>query len=695
MKLKKLTSLLVATATALSCTVFAAPNTTAYAVGDKIVINEAITPNANGDFTTITIGESIDKADLDTYEFIQFDYTLSDEAVATLTGDISWAAGNVISIGMIANGDYTYYGSVGDTASTGNKRSTKVCINMLLDAIDDENQTLSSGLEKLIFSFGCQYQLNGLINPVSLDEVKLTNDSTGVWYFEDGTYTFTNNSDTKLSSSQIPSLPINLNGKDMSKVKTIYADVITTGGEAGGALSYNTSTSNYVQSEFFGFSSVKRKAYLDLKHTNVTSANLMIWSLDANSSVTIDNIVLSEADPNSEETIGRWVQLPDGTYYYNHGNLPDATPGQTPSFNLNIPDGIKMSDIQAVTLKTRSKVYSAAVNVFGFDKNGDWYEKGLSSPSTEDMKPVTIKLRGNIETSMGIRLGWLKTGTKIYISDIEFITEELPEIPIEPNDILIDDSEAVVYESVANEVVIGPADLTSVIKTSGTIKIYTIPDENATNSFIGVAWNDWGDNTFKYIQFTEGYDFTSIPQNGIIEIDIEKEEVAELADRAIHIQGSNFQYVKTVFAPEPDAPAPKNEEIIPDETEETNLKKEFNSNKENIRPEKEGPKKSADMEYKKLYIQKGDEKNYKGKKSYALRFVQKMKLSDLKDVKNTGMVINVDGKYVELTTDCYYKKVSIDGQEVTCVNDEVFIIFIIDNIPNEKEVSFSEFRFNK
>lgn len=514
---------------------------------------------------------------------------------------------------------------------------------------------------------------------------------SAVWNNENGKYTFTNNTENELYDSDIPYLEFDISDIDMSGVMTVYADITVSSGTSYVTLGYYTSEGSYHYGEGFGFSSQPMLTYLDFEHTDVTRVVLVVWNLPANSVITVENVEFSEIDPHTTDVVGRWTTLSDGTYYYNHGDNPDANIGETHHFSLKMPDGVRMSDVQAVTFKTRTENYDVGVNICGFDENGNWYEKSTGSPTSDEMKTVTIKLRGNISSMMRIRLNWIRTGTRVYISDIQYITGELPEVPIEPNDILIDESEAVIYDA-NNTIFIGPDALTSAIKTSGTIKIYT-ELENVTSSSWhshAIGWQDYSENSWDYYINWEQAD-----DDKIIELRVEKDDVDELHDRAVFLQGHNYKYIKAVFAPDSDSKPPATEEIIPDETEKGELDKEFYSNKNSIKQEKEGPRKSSDMEHGKLYIQKGDLKDYKGGKAYAMRFVQKMKLNDLKDIKNTTMIIKVDGKYIELTTDCYYKNVSIDGRELICEDDEVFIIFIIDNIDENKEIEFSQFRFNK
>ena len=101
------------------------------------------------------------------------------------------------------------------------------------------------------------------------------------------------------------------------------------------------------------------------------------------------------------------------------------------------------------------------------------------------------------------------------------------------------------------------------------------------------------------------------------------------------------------------------------------------------------------MNENKLYIQKSNVKQHGGKRVHAYRFVKKLRKSDITDLKNVSLFLGVDGKYVELKTNCAFSSLNINGAEVEAGSDYVFVVFILDNVPENREFSFSDFKCNK
>ncbi len=720
MKIKKIISLLTASALALSYLTSAAPASAENSAEDKIICSDDLRFNPiSGDFIRYTIGESSDPAgaltleDFNNYDFVEIDYTISDEAInffrtGSSTGtsdDPDWVADTsnywretlLFNIFATADGFNCYHSNMGDIHTDSNERSFKICTNSVFTSLNNSleyyghernaEETMSS------FTINCAWPelLRDYTDAVVVNSITLTNDKTGAWYEENGKFTFTNNTGTDLT--QIPTLRFNLNNIDSSKVKYFAADITVSSGTSYGAFNYTNSDGSYIPGKSTAFTSKKTALKMEVSGTDMLGSEFGIWNLAAGATITVENVYFSY-EPS--DTIGSWVEIEDGTYYYNHGNL-EENEWVDPRFDLELPEGIKWSDVQAISMDVRADK-GALVNLKGTKADGSTFIRGIPFNTSGTLKSVTItrNIRGVIESDAHIECAYFTPGQTAYISNIRFITDPVPEIVVEPNDILIDESETAV-DNWNLTIQILPDALTP-INTTGTLKLYM--EDNVTTytgweaPYYLIAFNDSkysGTETDSWFVYVE-----STPLVGnIVEIKIDEALIEKFKTSSINILGAFFKYTKAVFTPDPDTPVPETETIVPDKNEKEKLDKEFKENKQHIKPEREGPKKNSDMEHNKLYVQKSGTKQHNGKDVYALRFVQKVKLNDIKGVKDIGMVMCVDGKYIELSTKNYFKKVNINGQEIIAGEDEVFIILILDDIPTDKEISFSHFKFNK
>ncbi len=538
------------------------------------------------------------------------------------------------------------------------------------------------------------------------------------WTEENGVWSYTNTLDRKAECyKDFSALQLDISSvKDWSEIQYITAEIWTESDlvsnfETGYPddvyawfeystpdLSYGQSRNINATSTYDGKTRVKTVIDLPTNGETINWLNFMPYIIESGVTIHFENLTFhTEKYDEKLFTEQKWVQLDDGTWYYGHmycwaGGAVNEKDSTIYLDDL-LPEGVEWSDIQSITLDIKTGQYGGALMIKGTKENGTEYSSNISS-STDTPITITRNIRGQIVSDGRLVASWMGRGNALYISNIKLNTEAVPEVPIEPNDILIDESEINIGDW-DNSLIIDYQTF-GLMQTTGVLKIYTEPDKSAQKgSYYQLGFNDstlWDQGSDVSWSDT---DPELIPEDGIIRIEIDEEMLEKFRKSSVTIMGQYYKYVKMVFSPDPDSAPPAAEELKPDDTKKQELDKEFENNKHHVKHEHEGPRKSSDMEYKKLYIQRSGKKDYKGKKTYALRFVQKMKLSELENVKNTTMVINVDGKYVELTTDSYYNKVSIDGLEITCDKDEAFIVFIIDNIPDGKEISFSEFRFNK
>lgn len=691
MKLKKTASLLLAGTVAVTYAVSEIPEIVYAEAEDGWVNNNGVYSITNNTDTSI---------DFDYFPNLYID----------LSGITDWSIDYVVSMTIqsttLEYGDFCFSGADGSW--------TWAEAGLVFDTTPNTvSFVLDSGKIDWLFISPWTVPANSTVTISNINIIPICR-----WEENNGVWSFTNHLDRQMESrTDYSAVPIDISSvTDWSEIQYITAEIWTNyphesnnknnyPGDSWGAFEYGTPTKDYAQSESFGAMPevddngeyLKTTAVLPTYGETISWLSFMPWNINEDVTFNFSNVQF-HTDEYDERlfTEQEWVELDDGTWYYAHNYGWEGGVDEndvTKHLPIELPEGMEWSDVQTISFDLKTGKKGGSLIIKGTKSDGTKYSSNVTYTSEE---PVTItrNIRGKIESDGCIIPGWMGRSNAVYISNIRFGTEVVPEIPIEPNDILINESEFYTAKW-KNQLIIDYWEFEK-LQTTGELKIYTEPDtfEGADPACM-LGYND------SRLWNTEGAESWSsgpvepIPDDGIIRIRIDEEALEKFHNCSVTIMGQDFNYVKMVFAPDPDAKAPETEEITPDETEKEQLTQEFSENKNKIMPEYKGPKKSAELECGKLYVQKSNEKQYKGGNAYALRFVQKMKLSDLEGVKKTTMIICVDGKYVEMSTDSYYNKVSIDGKELTCAEDEAFIIFIIDNIPAKTEISFSELRFSK
>ena len=516
----------------------------------------------------------------------------------------------------------------------------------------------------------------------------------GVWYEKDGVYTYTHGDDASVS---VPSVPIHNAVADWSGVKYISAKV-KVNGSARPVLAGNLNsvwTTGWDEKLTDGEATIyivtdgKSSDYMTVSFYDIDGSNYVT----AGTEITISDIKFSTDEFNYDNIVGRWVNTGDGTYVYNHGNLEASYVWLG---KIKPPAEVDISDIQTVTFTTwsaQSNDTQGTVMIFSGETADGEYKSSFSAGATK--RTITKYVRGKFTDAFCFSANFVLPGTKLYISDVQFSTTPVEEKAIDPNALIIDESTSDLFKFGDGEIAVLNSHLANIDRV-GTLKIYTEIDDAYIDEYNAyqLAWS-YPDKWVPVVGHESMVNNEIIEDGHIIEVKIDEALLSEMGKCNLAIQGSYFRYVKTVFTPDVDTPAPEMETVVPEAEIKTELDKEFTENKQSIKPESGGPKKGSDMNENKLYIQKSNVKQHGGKRVHAYRFVKKLRKSDITDLKNVSLFLGVDGKYVELKTNCAFSSLNINGAEVEAGSDYVFVVFILDNVPENREFSFSDFKCNK
>ncbi len=547
-------------------------------------------------------------------------------------------------------------------------------------------------------------------NIVFSTEERDYSDIIGEWYSpEDGVWCF-RNGDRALADCEIPSLdlPIQDYVSDWSAVKYISAKVevsgnarVVMGGEYSGQWTDSTAITIKDSSDIvILYTEGKVFDYNNISFWNI---NETATAVSANAFITVSEITVSETYPTDYTSItGQWVKLENGQYYYNHGDRSDIAyvEGLAVDCPYDIAD-VQSISITAKVVMTGGTPESIKLVVAGIGKDGDPFV-GYNFPFGADELTVVRKYRGNVvsyphlDISFGQNdLAVIKNGgsIEIYISDITFSTDPINIIYSTPNDLLIDDNETDITSSdIEHDIMYHDI---SRIETTGTLKIYTEKISDTQN--INVFWREWSD----FDNITKLETTPVAVGDGVYEIRVTEDALNIIHEKApkaceLALTGTGYRFLKATFTPDPDAPMPAPEEIKPDAITDTD-KTQLEQSKNNTIDETKAPDSADEFEYGKAHGHKSGRKKHKdGHWMYALRIVQRVEKKDLQHAESVTITVysKKADQYITLTADTCFSYLNINGFKVKANNKDAFLTVVLDNIPEDDEITFTCFTIN-
>lgn len=531
----------------------------------------------------------------------------------------------------------------------------------------------------------------------------------GEWYSpEDGKWCF-RNGDRALAEGEIPSLdlPIQDYVSDWSEVKYISAKVEVSGnakavmgGEYSGQWTDSTPVTIKDSSDIVMLYTEGK--VFDCNNINFWNINETTAAVSANAFITVSEITVSETYPTDyTNIIGQWVKTGDG-YYYNHGNKYDTA--YVEGLALDCPYDI--ADVQSISITakvvmTGGTPESIKLVVTGEGKDVEWFD-GYNFPFGADEETVVRKYRGNVVSNPRLDISFgqndlavIKNGgsVEIYVSDISYSVDPINVLYSTPNDLLIDDNETDITSSdIEHDIMYHDI---SRIETTGTLKIYT--ENIGSTQDINAFWREWSD--FSNITTLETQ--PAAVGDGVYEIRVTEEALNIIHEKApkaceLALTGTGYRFLKATFTPDPDAPMPVPEEIKPDAVTDTD-KTQLEQSKNNTIDETKAPENADDFDYGKAYGHKsGLKKNKNGQSMYALRIVQRVEKKDLQHAESVTITVysKKADQYITLTADTCFSYLNINGFKVNANNKDAFLTVVLDNIPEDDEITFTSFTIN-
>ncbi len=283
-------------------------------------------------------------------------------------------------------------------------------------------------------------------------------------------------------------------------------------------------------------------------------ADLNICDISENAIITVDNIVVSNEDITDYEDItGQWIQTGEKSFYYNHG---DRDPGYVEGPFLMAND-IDISDVQSVSITARyenEEFGTIRLAVSGTDAATEW-NPGLNFPLATTEQTITRNYRGMLKTNPMLDASCVLPGTKIYVSDITFGYDDVPETDVAEGELLIDDNQTALTEwGVQHDI---PYPALAGLEQTGTLKIYAEKLDNYESNNIWVAWNVWGDPNIGFKWATKEPEALT---GSVYELPVTETELAYIKNNPyscdLAIQGEGIKITKVTFAEDSfDAPA--------------------------------------------------------------------------------------------------------------------------------------------
>ena len=532
----------------------------------------------------------------------------------------------------------------------------------------------------------------------------------GEWYSpEEGKWCFNNGTSDE---GEIPCLNLDYSSvDDWSAIKYISAKVEVdnkaipvVGGMCGedwieGTPVYTENGSNVV------FLYTDGKEFVDLNVNFFTLPESSV-AIPANTKITVSEITFSTTYPtNYSNIVGQWVKTGDGQYYYNHTGKSDIA--YVEGIVLDCPYNI--GDVQSISITARvamtggtPKSIKLTVAGRGITSSGEEYQHpGYNFPFGTVEETVVRKYRGAITARPSLDISFGKEdlaviangGTvEIFISDISYSTDRIDVLYSTPNDLMIDDNETDITGDDEHDIMYQDI---SRIEKPGTLKIYT---ENIGNTQdINVFWREWSD--FSNITTL---DTTPVAVgDGVYEIKVTQEALDIIHKKSpykceLALTGTGYRFIKAYFTPDPDATMPVPEEITPDSV--SNEKKaELQQSSGNTIDETRAPESADDFAYGKAYGHKsGLKKNKHGDDIYALRIVQRVEKRLLQHAESVTITVysRKADQYITLTADTCFSYLNINGFKVKANNHDAFLTVLLDNIPEDDEITFTSFTIN-
>ncbi len=532
---------------------------------------------------------------------------------------------------------------------------------------------------------------------------------TGEWYSpEDGKWCF-RNGDKALAEWEMPALELPMQSyvSDWSTVKYISAKVEVSGNARavmGGEYSGEWADSAAV--------TIKNGSDIVLLYTEgkvFDYNNINFWNIpetteavSANAFITVSEITVSETYPTDYTGItGQWVKTSDG-YYYNHGDRSDIA--YVEGLVLDCPYDI--ADVQSISITakvvmTGGTPESIKLVVTGDGKDGDWFV-GYNFPFGADEQTVVRKYRGNVVSNPHLDISFgqedlavIAAGgsIEIYVSDISYSIDPINITYSTPNDLLIDDNETDITSSdIEHDIMYHDI---SRIETTGTLKIYT--ENIGSTQDINVFWREWSD--FSNITTLET---TPVAVgDGVYEIRVTEEALKIIHEKApnaceLALTGTGYKFLMATFTPDSDAPMPVPEEIKSDAIIDTD-KAQLEQSKNNTIDETIAPESADDFHYGKPQGHKSGRKKHKdGHYMYALRIVEKISKDKLKNAESVAITVysKKAKQYITLTAETCFSYLNINGFKVEAGGNDAFLTVILDNIPEDDEITFTGFTIN-
>ena len=552
-------------------------------------------------------------------------------------------------------------------------------------------------------------QLVTVSNIVFSTEERDYSDIIGEWYSpEEGKWCY-RNGDKALAEQDVPvlELPMQDYVSDWSKIKYISAKVevegsvraVMGGGYDDEWIDSPSVTINNGSDVVMLYTDGK---VFDINNVNFWNMNDSSEAISANAFITISEITVSETYPTDYTNIvGQWVKTGDNQYYYNHGDKSDIA--YVEGLVLDCPYDI--ADVQSISITAKVVMTggtpdSIKLVVTGQNKNGEEFI-GYNFPFGTDEETVVRKYRGNVashpclDISFGQEdLAVIKNGgtVEIYVTDISYSTEPIDITYSTPNDLLVDDNETDITDD--NEHDIMYHDI-SRIETTGTLKIYT--KNIGSTQDINVFWREWSD--FSNITKLET---TPIAMgNGVYEIKVTEEALNIIHEKApkaceLALTGTGYRFLKATFTPDSDATPPSTEEITPEAVPETD-KAQLEQSKNNTIDETKAPESADEMEYNKVYGHKsGLKKHKKGHNVYGLRIAQRVEKKLLQHAESVTITVysKKSGQFITLTAETCFSHLNINGFKVKANDKDAFLTVVLDNIPEDDEITFTSFKIN-
>ena len=536
----------------------------------------------------------------------------------------------------------------------------------------------------------------------------------GEWYSpEDGVWCF-RNGDKALSEKEMPSLELPMADyvSDWSKIKYISANVKVEGNAIaviGGEYDDKWKDSSsiaikngsdtvflYTEGETFKLNTIN---FWNTNGTNV--------AVSANAFITISDITASETYVTDyKSVIGQWVKTNDGQFYYNHGNRSDIA--YVEGIVLDCP--YDMADVQSISITakvvmTGGTPKSIKLTVSGDSADGGWHA-GYNFAFGAAEQTVLRKYRGAVvnRPSLDISFGQedlavIENGgnIEIYVSDISFSTEPINNIYSTPNDLLIDDNETDITGDNEHDIMF--SNIVN-IETAGTLKIYTKHLEGYSEHKIRAGWREWSDFSNITILYSDKTP-VAIGDGEVYEVHVTEEVLNIIHEKApaeceLMLDGVGYKFLMATFTPDSTASVPKTEEVKSESLPE-NDKAALEQSKGNTVNEFDAPKDSEDFEYGKAQGHKsGLKKNKKGHNVYGLRIVERISKEKLKHAESVTITVysKKADQYLTLTADTCFSYLNINGVKVKAGGNDAFLTVILDNIPEDDEISFTCFTIN-